>query len=140
MSTKAQRKQERLEKANAVIQAISRHGRRFFYYDKTGAVSYFKLDERGRIWLVDKYTQKPVYVAYRYHWHRFTEGGTLRALIEALRDFIRTGEQISSGHFAGYPGWFAPGDPWGYGTEAMEAVRVEVMQTGAVKPQAENVA
>lgn len=134
---KAQLKQERLKKANAVIQAIAKHGRRFFYYDKTGAVSYFKLDERGRIWLVDKYTQEPVYVAYRYHWRAFSEGGTLRRLIEDLADFIRTGEPISAGHFAGYPGWFAPGDPWDYGTEAMEAVRAEVMKTGAVKPRME---
>lgn len=135
MSIKRQQKQERIEKANAVIQVIAKHGRRFFYYDETGAVSYFKLDERGRIWLVDKYSQKPVYVAYSYEWRNFTEGGTLRCLIEALTEFIRSGTQVPSGHFGPWPDWCARGDLWGYGTEAMEAVRVEVMQTGAVKPR-----
>ena len=55
----------------------------------------------------------------------FSHGGTLRSLIEAMRDYIRFGTPI-------HPEIIAPamsyGDMWGYGAEAAAAVRAEAHQ------------
>ena len=132
-------KKERVAEANRVLKIISSHGRRFFHYD--GRVTRFEVDERGHIWLIDRYTEARIYVAYRGQWKGFSEGGTLKSLCQALRDYIRTGEQISHKWFGPWPQYLCDGDLWGYGAEAMEAVRREVLTTAAVaKPPADQVA
>jgi hypothetical protein len=89
-------KEERLSRANEMLEAIASCGRRFFHYEER--VSRFSVDARGRIWLTDKYTQKVIYTHYSGSWRGFSDGGTLRALIERLRDFIATGKQLPPPH------------------------------------------
>lgn len=115
-------KTERLAHANALIEVISRHGRRFFYNAKSGAIGALELDARGHIWWIDDYRGARIYTAYQGRWRGFSHGGTMRDLIRALRGYIKRGELL-------HPEYIAPamsyGDMWGYGVEAAAAVRTE---------------
>lgn len=125
---------ERLENANAVLLAISRHGRRFF--EHKGRVSQFEMDIRNHVWLRDKWTGKRVHLTKRGRWRHFSDGGTLRALCQALLEYIRTGEPIGPSWFGPWPQWICDGDLWGYGHEAMTALRAELSKLPAVRPVA----
>jgi len=117
-------KHERLEDANYAILQISMLGRRFFYNEKGNRVARFELSIDGKLWFVDDYTGKRVYTAYRGgRWRNFSHGGTMRAIIEALAEYIRTGARISSRHFGPWPEYYCEGDLWGYGKEAMAMLR-----------------
>lgn len=111
---------ERMEIANKMLIAIASCGRKFFAH--RDRVSRFDIDHRGRIWFVDKYTQKRIYVSYRGNWRGFSEGGTLRALVERLRDFITRGKQLPALIFGPWPEWVCGGDLWAYGDD-MQRVR-----------------
>jgi len=113
-------KQERLDIANQILVHISQYGRQFFLHE--GRVTHFDLDHRGRLWLVDGYTQKRIYLAYKYWKHGFSEGGTLRSLIVNLSEFIRWAEPIRN-HFGPFPKYLCDGDLWGYGHEPMARLR-----------------
>lgn len=43
-------KQERVKRANELIQVISKCGRRFFYSKKHDRTASVELDHRGRVW------------------------------------------------------------------------------------------
>ncbi len=129
-------KGKRVVEANRVIDAVSRHGRRFFWCEQKQSISRFEIDRRSRIWLVDKWTGRRIYVAYEGRWKGFSDGGTLKSLIEALRDYISTGEPINPRYFGPWPQHYCDGDLWGYGLEAMEALRVELDGMPAVGPRA----
>lgn len=122
----------RLIEANRVIEAISRRGRRFFYSESFDRISAFEIDSGGRLRLRDRYTNKLVYIAYRGRWRHFTEGGTLRSLVEALAGYIRTGVPIKAGWFGPWPQYVCDGDLWGYGAEEMVALRAELSASPAV--------
>lgn len=127
----------RLEQANAVIQAVAAHGRRFFYNEQKQRVGEFRLDARGVLWFIDEYNGTPVYVAYRGRWRGFNQGGTMRSLVEALMGYIREGTAIHPGHFGPWnPKIIPEGDLWGYGAEAMNAVRAQLENNPAVRPRA----
>lgn len=111
---------ERLEAANELLRVIASCGRKFFAYGDR--VSRFEVDGRGRIWFIDKYTQKRIYVQYKGEWKAFSDGGTLRRLIEHLRDFITHGNRIPAHTFGPWPDWVCKGDLWGYG-DSMAGVR-----------------
>ncbi len=128
----AHSKEVRLAEANDVIAAISRHGRRFFYSAEHDRNSRFEMDSRGKLWLIDKYTGRRVYVSYTGEWRAFSDGGTLRRLIEALANYIRSGEKMPSSHFGPWPDWFCDGDLWGYGAEAMAQLRTDLRQHNAI--------
>lgn len=119
-------KTERAVVANRFIEAIASCGRMFFAHKER--VSRFEVDARGRVWFIDGYTGRRIYTHYKYHWRGFTEGGTLRALVENLRDFIRTGETPKL-NFGPWPRWLSDGDMWGYG-EDMEKVRSAAIESG----------
>jgi len=115
-------RQTRLDLANAMIRIISEHGRRFFCHE--GRVTRFELDARGRVWLIDAWREKRIYLAYKY-WNRgFSEGGTLRALIQNLYEFIVHNAEIRH-HFGPWPQTLCGGDLWGYGN-SMQTVRDEI--------------
>lgn len=121
-------KAERLQHANALIEVISRHGRRFFFNAKDKRIARLELDARGRIWWIDDYRGSLVYtgkvMGYNHGWRGFSHGGTLRALVEDLVRYIKTGEKLSKWHIA--PDYVShDGDIWGYGAEAAKAVREE---------------
>jgi hypothetical protein len=129
-------KHDRLREANEVILAISQHGRRFFRHEKSGRVSRFELDLAGRLWLRDRYSNRRIYVAYRGPWRYFSEGGTLRGIVEALANYVRTGQPIRRGLFGPWPQWICDGDLWGYGAQAMEALRTQIESSPAIARQA----
>lgn len=122
-------KTERLGHANALIEIISRHGRRFFRNRESGAIARLELDARGRLWWIDEYRGSRVYtgkvMGYPHRWRGFSHGGTLRSLVEALRGYILRGELLHPEYIA--PSRIDPtnGDIWGYGDEAAAAVRAE---------------
>jgi hypothetical protein len=118
----------RLETANRIIEIISEHGRRFFslnadrrepvYPDR---ISRFEII-KDRLWFRDKYTGKRIYVLYRAgRWRGFSEGGTLRSLVENLADYILKGAPVRA-HFGPWADWICHGDLWGYG-DSMADVR-----------------
>ncbi|MCO5338565.1 hypothetical protein [Delftia tsuruhatensis] len=122
-------KAQRLGHANALIEVISRHGRRFFHNSESGAIARLELDARGRLWWIDDYRASRVYtgkvMGYPHSWRGFSHGGTLRSLVEALRDYVLSGILLHPERIA--PGRIDPnnGDIWGYGFEAAAAVRAE---------------
>jgi hypothetical protein len=127
-------KRERAVIANAIICAIASHGRRFFSLsaDKPGIVegdrtSYFTVDDRGRVWFTDKWSRKRIYT-YNGTWHGFSEGGTLRSVVEMLRDYI-TGklDKVDMRYFGPFQEWRCGGDPWGYGAD-MQKARDEIAE------------
>lgn len=121
---------ERCEKVNDLLRCIGEVGRRFFHHD--GRYARFEVGLRGRVWLHDHYSRKRIYTHYPYRWRGFTNGGTLKALCIALRDFIMRGKPVKSGHFGPWPDWYCGGDLWGYG-DAMEGVRAKALELGVTQ-------
>lgn len=136
LRSKQSRKEARLRIANAFIQAISVYGRHFFRYidqaSNSSRVSRFELDTHGRIWFVDGYRGARIYTHHPGRWRGFTNGGTLRTVVEKLCDYIRTGEQP---HLAlgPWPEWYGDGDPWGYGQDMIQ-VRAAARDLGLAPP------
>lgn len=122
-------KQERVEHANQLIQAIAKYGRRFFYDKRHDRVAHIEL-RRGRVYFVDDYTGKAIYThetIWTNRWRGFSHGGTLRSLIERMRDYIMAGEQIPIGFIA--PSYYddTKGNIWGYDSLEAYKLRTEAM-------------
>ena len=119
-------KQQRVEHCNQLIGIIASHGRQFFRCKSTGNVASMEVDARGRVWFHDYYTRKRIYThetSFGNEWRGFTSGGTLRSLVEELRDYIRTGKPLARNRIG-----FTRNDGsniWGYSQEAIEACRAE---------------
>ena len=124
----------RLDEANELIRHISRHGRRFFYSRQFDRVARFEMGLDGKVWFRDEYTDKRVYLAYKGRWRGFTNGGTLRRLVEDLYRYIRTGQQAPRVHLGPWASWVCDGDLWGYGREAMDALRLETAGSPCLTP------
>lgn len=126
-------KQQRLEKANQLITLIAESGRQFFNYtdynDKGGTISHFKL-KNNRLYFVDGYTKKEIY-AYANGPFRcyFSDGGTMRAFILDLSEYIRTGKATNSKN--GYGGVYCA--HWGYPENDMKKVREKALEIGFTK-------
>jgi hypothetical protein len=103
---------ERLAHANALIRIIASHGHRYFWHggvhvwDPAAQASVFKPADRyarlelrrGRVYFIDDYTGKPVYThpsRFGNRWRGFSHGGTLRALVEDMRDYVTHGTPIA---------------------------------------------
>ena len=128
MTSKLFTREERLNHANDLIRIISDHGRRFFFDKKSQRVAKMQFDARGRIWFVDDHSDKAVYVyrsGFGNSWNGFTHGGTLRSLVEALRDYIVSGERLSLEYIAPER-LIAGSNIWGYSADAAKAVREAV--------------
>lgn len=125
----------RLAVANQAIEIIASHGRKFFSLAAEGRavaenrISRFELHDNGRLWFIDKWSQRPIYVMYRRgRWRHFSEGGTLRDLICALADWIVGRKETLPMHYFGpWPKWVCDGDLWGYGDE-MQIVRAKISE------------
>lgn len=126
-----QDKKERAGKANDFLAVVARCGRQFFTHK--GQVSRFDVDQRGRVWFVDAYTERRIYTHHAGRWRGFTEGGTLRGMVESLRDYIQSGEPQEFG-LGPWPEWYCGGDLWGYG-EHMATVRAAAAACGVKKGQ-----
>lgn len=120
----ARTRQDRVVHANQLIQVLAAHGRRFFYCKSKDTYARMEIDARGRVWFIDDYTQKRVYTHdTRGRWRGFTHGGTLRTLVECMRDYIINGTPIHRGRIATKQLGDSDDDIWGYGPEAAAAVR-----------------
>lgn len=114
---------ERMDHCNAVAKGIASYGRRFFHHE--GRVSHFVADKRNELWWADKYTQKHILVRLNDRWPGFSDGGTLRALVQAMAFYIEDGSYFAR-HFGPFPEWCCGGDPWGYGLDEMVKLRADV--------------
>ena len=117
-------KQDRLAKANELIETIAGCGRHFFLgKDRTACL---ELDRRGRVWFVDDYTKRRIYTHYAGRWRGFSHGGTLKDFIGSLRDYVVKGRQISIFYFVdSQPGLYP--HHWGYGKD------VSILQNKAIE-------
>jgi len=104
-------KSERIKRVNTFIRVIADTGRRFFYSRKFDRYGHFFLGHDGHLRWRDEYTHKAIYLSGLENWDRgFSNGGTLKSLIQLLAKFIRTGEPL--------PQWcFRLDGPWGYGDD-----------------------
>lgn len=129
MTELIERYERRAEKANVLLEHIGSVGRNFFKHN--GRVSRFDVDGRGRVWLIDKYTDARLY-CHGHHAlvsYRFTEGGTLRSLCLALVEYIRLGKPLG-GQLGPFPEWCGGGDPWAYGLTNMAFLRDQARALG----------
>lgn len=107
--------QERLDRANELLDVISSCGRKFFKHK--GFVASLELSESKRVFFIDQYTKKRIYThRYDARWKGFTNGGTMKRFIEALRDFIKKGELLNLHYFTDNKEDWCP-HPWGYGDD-----------------------
>ena len=124
-------REQRLRNANALLVVIAYHGRHFFLH--AGKVSYLEIAENGRVWFHDSYSQRKVYTHTNGRWRGFTEGGTLRSLVQELKDYVVHGRTLSTRKLGPWPAWICEGDLWGYGEE-MRTVRQVAQALGMLKP------
>lgn len=112
---------ERLAHANALITAISEHGRKFFrHHDR---VSQMQLDQEGRVWFLDMYRSKFIDTHQSGRWEGFSHGGTLRGLVEQIRDYVVDGTYLSSWIICPERIREEDGNIWGYSKEDAAALR-----------------
>lgn len=105
----------RLDNANNFLVAIGSCGRRFFYNKKKSIYARFEMDVNGRVWFHDDYTGARIYTHYSGRWSGFTQGETLRRLIDFLSsEYIKYGEKLNPSFFK-KNGTFAAA--WGYGDD-----------------------
>lgn len=121
---------ERLEKSNELIIAIASCGRKFFRYGDS--VAYFKLDENQRLWWIDEYSKKGLQLHNRYWPQKFSHGGTLQALVAALKNYILYDTILPSQAYLGPWDWCGNNDRWGYGDD-MEIVRKAAIDLGVAQ-------
>jgi hypothetical protein len=136
MATTPEQKIKRLELCNQAIVLIASYGRKFFSLhaenrntEQPERISRFELRPNGQLWFIDKWTQKPIYVAYRRgRWRGFSEGGTLRSLVCEMADWI-TGKrpEFPVGFFGPWRQEVCGGDLWGYGDD-MPILREKVKE------------
>lgn len=121
--------EERLCSANEFIKVIASCGRKFF--EHKGFVSKLELSPTKRVFFIDYYTKRRIYTHRRYcRWKGFTSGGTLKGLIESLRDFIKKGRHLNANYFCEKR--FSDSHPWGYGKD-LQIVRKAALELGIAK-------
>lgn len=118
-------KRQRCEQVNQAIQIIASHGRRFFFCQQKQTYASIQVDDRGKVWFIDDYSQKRIYThptPWGGRWKGFSRGGTLKGLVEQFRDYICTGKQINSVYLGLQRSW-DESNIWGYDEEGMRSVR-----------------
>lgn len=122
-------KEERLKAVNEFVKVIANCGREFFKHKDF--VAYFEVAPNGKVFFIDSYTKKRVYTHYSGRWKGFTNGGTLKSLCEALRDFIVKEYFLSAEYFQPiYKNRFH--NPWGYGDDILK-VREAAIKLGIAR-------
>jgi hypothetical protein len=119
-------KQQRAAEVNQVIRIIAAHGRRFFFSQAKQAYASMEVDARGKVWFIDDYSGKRIYVhktGFDSRWKGFTHGGTLRGLVECFRDYICSGKQLHPSYLGPERANMSNGNIWGYEPGAMSIVR-----------------
>ena len=119
-------RRQRCHRANAFIASIAACGRHFFE-SKDGDYARLEVDDRGRVWFICEWRGTRIYTHRQGRWRWFHHGGTLKDLIERLRDFITKDKQLPPTLFGPWPAWIAGGDLWGYKDDM-----VKVREAGAL--------
>jgi hypothetical protein len=117
-------KRQRCEQVNHAIRIIGAHGRRFFFNQVADRYASMEVDQRGKIWFIDDYSARRIFTHktnWGGRWRGFSHGGTLRNMVEAFRDYIRTGDPVHLGYLG--PERFNDSNIWGYDEAGMKAVR-----------------
>lgn len=121
---------ERLKDVNLLIKIISSHGRRFFWNEKDQRLARMEMDDRGRLWWIDDYRGARVSIekigGYEHRWQGFSHGGTLKSLVQDMRDYVKRDQIISS--------WKIAPDCWGYSPEAAKATQDAVAAVPCIIP------
>lgn len=89
---------ERLDHANTLIKLIGNHGRRFFWDAQLNRYGRFEISG-GHLYYRDEYSDKVTYMhntGFRNTWECFTHGGTLKALVQDMADYILTGKKVAA--------------------------------------------
>jgi hypothetical protein len=117
-------KQERVDQANELIKIIGSHGRKFFFNKEENRFAKFEL-RNGRVYFIDDYRSAAIYIDIRGQWRGFSHGGTLRALVLDMREYIVNKTPV--------PRWKIviqqlgksdlTGNIWGYDVESAQTVR-----------------
>lgn len=132
-------KDERLKHANHLISIIASCGRRFFFDGKTEGVAYMHRSPTGKIYFFDARTWTLIYThrtSFPNKWRGFSHGGTLRELVEMMRDYISKGTQIDE--------WYLGmqrddgTNAWGYQQEDIERVRSAAKHLPIIKMEQTN--
>jgi len=111
-------KQDRLDAANEFIAVIASCGRKFFEYN--GFVAKLELSNTGRVFFIDQYTKKRIYTHSKYvRWDGFTSGGTMKHIVESMRDFITKEDTMRAGYFQPEMDNGLK-NPWGYGDDILK--------------------
>lgn len=120
--TLIQIKQKRLDECNFLIEQIAKHGRKFFNYeDRTGRISKLELGFQQRVYFIDGYTGTRIYTHRRWcRWRGFSEGGTLKGWIEAMRDYITFGTKCNLRAICPKGIGRKSGNIWGYSESEAE--------------------
>lgn len=112
---------DRVDHINQLINLIATHGRKLFNHE--GTISNMEKDKNGKIWFVDYYTRRRIYVAYKYEWAGFTSGGTMRSLVQAFYKYIKDGTPVSIKALA-EPSFYRDGrNVWGYELDEAKKMR-----------------
>ena len=103
---------DRVALANSVLKKIASCGRKFFYSPSHDRTAMF-VEKDGRLYFMDDHNGVllPLSHCHSKRWNRyFSHGGTLKGLVLALADYIKTGKLIHRCHFFA-PAWLNDGDP-----------------------------
>lgn len=117
---------QRLANVNEFIEIIASMGRRFFNYSPSDGVercAWMYLDSHGHVYFVDDYSGKHIYTHYSGRWKGFTNGGTLKSLVELFRDHIKRDDKLNSRYFE-------PRCPWGYPEDCFPKLRSAAIRLG----------
>lgn len=132
----------RLQIANEIIVCIASHGRKFFSSNGDervrGYAERFSRFEYGdgrkpRLKFRDKYTWKLIDIGSPHRWRGFSDGGTLRGIVQMLASYIIHGKPILN-CFGPWHKDLCGGDLWGYGIPAAYAMREQmkpILERGA---------
>lgn len=126
------KRKARTEHANELINVIAAHGRKFFYCKSTERTAHFSLI-KNRVYFNDDYTGKAILVRQTMDWKGFSHGGTLRALVERIAEYIRTGKKIDIS-WIGPERSFTKGNIWGYTEADMQATREAAITLAIIQP------
>lgn len=125
-------RQERMAVANQVLMALAKSERNFFRNKTTGEVSQFTRKGNGAIHFLDNYSKMQVRIVKGKEWPGFTNGGTMRDLVEMLYGYIVDGVLLNRWYIA--PTNDNNYNYWGYTPEGAAKCREECFKQPCFEP------
>ncbi|MEC6833013.1 hypothetical protein VXS06_14695 [Photobacterium toruni] len=114
---------ERAEHCNDLIKEIASYGRKFFYCQSNNKTAELLVSSLGgRVYFLDHKSSQLIYTHSSRTWNGFTHGGTLRALVESMRDYIMKGHHLNIDLICCKRIREEDGNIWGY--ESSEAIKL----------------